>query len=99
VRHVGHLPRIITWRMANKIKKNTEPHVRHHVLINSLEHYSPTETNGNQLQLMLLLPSVLTDIMEQIYSQNQTRGEERGLLYLPHYILKLIFLKYLFWYH
>ena len=37
--------------------------------------------------------------MEQIYSQNQSRQEERGLLYLPHYILKLIFLNYLFWYH
>jgi len=48
---------------------------------------------------MLLLPLILTNIMEKIYLQNQSRGVERGLLYLPHYILKLIFLKYLFWYH
>ena len=48
---------------------------------------------------MLLLPLILANITEQIYLQNQSRGEERGLLYSPHYILKLIFLKYLFWYH
>jgi hypothetical protein len=68
-------------------------------MINSLEHYSPTETNGNKLQLMLLLPLVVTDIMEQIYMQNHSSGKEGGLLYLLHYILELIFLKYLFWYH
>jgi len=33
------------------------------------------------------------------YLQNQSSWEEKGLLYLPHYILQFIFLKHLFWYH
>jgi hypothetical protein len=87
----------LVWK-TNMRLGNTDSHVRHHVLINSLKHYSPTATNGNRLQL-ILLPLILTCIMEQIYLQNQSRGGERGLPYLAHYILKLIFLKYLFWYH